>query len=222
MRIETRDGFVGIGEAAPLEPYDGVTLGETRLALEGFRQVLDGADELPGTEIMAACRRVSPLPQALAAIDLALWDIAGKREGRPVAALLSDEALARGGGQRDVGAARPRQAAGRAAAAVAAGFRCVKVKVGIDDDLARVAAVREAGGPDLAIRLDANGTWTVDEAVRGALGARAAGHRAGRGTGRRDRGAARAARDLPGPDRDGRDRRRSSARSGRAPRTRSA
>ena len=42
---------------------------------------------------MAACRRVSPLPQALAAIDLALWDIAGKRDGKPVAALLSDQAL---------------------------------------------------------------------------------------------------------------------------------
>ncbi len=38
-----------------------------------------------------ACRQVEDLPQALAALDLALWDRAGRREGRPVSALLSDD-----------------------------------------------------------------------------------------------------------------------------------
>jgi L-alanine-DL-glutamate epimerase-like enolase superfamily enzyme len=46
-----------------------------------------------------------------------------------------------------------------------AGFRCVKLKVGRGDDFERVAAVREAAGPDMAIRIDANGAWTVEEAV---------------------------------------------------------
>ena len=57
-------------------------------------------------------------------------------------------------------------AATQAAAAVAAGFKCLKVKVGIGDDAGRVAAVRAAAGPEIALRLDANGAWSVEEAVR--------------------------------------------------------
>jgi L-alanine-DL-glutamate epimerase-like enolase superfamily enzyme len=41
----------------------------------------------------------------------------------------------------------------------------VKAKVGIGDDAGRLAAVRAVLGPDIAIRLDANGVWSVDEAV---------------------------------------------------------
>jgi O-succinylbenzoate synthase len=52
------------------------------------------------------------------------------------------------------------------AIAARAGCSSVKVKVAEGDDDARVAAVREAVGPDGRIRLDANGAWTVDEAVR--------------------------------------------------------
>ena len=45
------------------------------------------------------------------------------------------------------------------------GLRCVKVKVGVGDDAGRVAAVRAAAGPEMELRLDANGAWEVDEAV---------------------------------------------------------
>ena len=57
-------------------------------------------------------------------------------------------------------------AAAAAAAAAGAGFRCVKLKVGIGDDAGRVAAVRSAVGDGLAIRVDANGAWeTIEEAL---------------------------------------------------------
>jgi O-succinylbenzoate synthase len=53
-----------------------------------------------------------------------------------------------------------------AAAAAAAGFGTLKVKVGQDnDDEARVSAVRAAVGPGVHLRLDANGAWGVEEAV---------------------------------------------------------
>ena len=47
----------------------------------------------------------------------------------------------------------------------AIGIRHVKVKVGFDDDVARVTAVREALGADVSLRLDANGAWTFERAV---------------------------------------------------------
>ncbi len=52
-----------------------------------------------------------------------------------------------------------------AARAVADGFGCIKLKVGVGDDAGRVAAARAAAGPQVALRLDANGAWDVEQAV---------------------------------------------------------
>ena len=96
---------------------------------------------------------------------MALWDRAGRRTGRPVARLLADSVLDAVSVNATIGAEDRAGAAARAAAAREAGFRCVKLKVGIGDDAGRVAAVRAALGPGGELRLDANGAWQVDEAV---------------------------------------------------------
>ncbi len=164
--IEGADGVPGRGEAAPLEAYDGVSSQRTLAALESYKEVLEGSDELEGGALLDACREANDLPQALAAVDLALWDRAGRRAGKPVAELLSDDVLAHVPVNATIGAEDRAGAAASAAAARSVGFRCVKLKVGVGDDAGRVAAVRAALGPEVALRLDANGAWTVDEAVR--------------------------------------------------------
>lgn len=164
--IEGSDGVPGRGEAAPLEAYDGVSLQRARAALEAYRAVLCDGDGLDGGQLLDACRKADDLPQALAAVDLALWDRAGRRAGVPIAALLAESALDEIAVNATIGACDRAGAAAGAAAARAAGFVCVKLKVGLGDDAGRVAAVRAALGPDPLLRLDANGAWTVDEAVR--------------------------------------------------------
>ena len=62
--------------------------------------------------------------------------------------------------------ATDRAGAAACAEAARAGFPCVKLKVGVGDDAGRVAAARAAGGPQLELRLDANGAWEVEEASR--------------------------------------------------------
>ena len=47
----------------------------------------------------------------------------------------------------------------------ARGFGTFKLKVGAGDDVAQVRAVREALGPEAKLRLDANGAWSVAEAL---------------------------------------------------------
>jgi L-alanine-DL-glutamate epimerase-like enolase superfamily enzyme len=160
------DGVTGRGEAAPLEPYDGVSLDACRAALDAYAEVLAPRDYASGGQLLDACRAAADLPQALAAVDLALWDRAGRRSGTPVAALLYDEPLARVPVNATIDALDRAGAATAAARAAAAGYPCVKVKVGAGDDAGRVAAVRSAAGPEIALRLDANGAWSVDEAVR--------------------------------------------------------
>jgi L-alanine-DL-glutamate epimerase-like enolase superfamily enzyme len=166
LHIEGADGVAGRGEAAPLEPYDGVSTDRARAALEAYRPLLEDGDAREGVGLLDACRAADDLPQALAAVDLALWDRAGRHAGRPIAALLTDEPLDAVTVNATVGAADRAGASAAAAAARAAGFGCVKLKVGTGDDAGRVAAVRAALGPGVDLRLDANGAWTVDEAVR--------------------------------------------------------
>jgi len=156
------DDLIGLGEAAPLEPYDGVPLAAVRAALDAYGRV---AGEHAEDELLAACAAERDLPQALAAVDLALWDLAGKRAGRSVAELISVEAARSIPVNATIGAEDRAGAAAAAAAAAQAEFDTIKLKVGVGDDAGRLAAVRAAVGPRVAIRVDANGAWDIEEAV---------------------------------------------------------
>lgn len=165
VELEDDDGMVGYGEAAPLEPYDGVSLERCREALESCRRTLRGVTNGSGATALERCRTVTDLPHALAAVDLALWDRASRREQRSVASMLTEEPANWVPVNATIGAQDPADAAESAREAADAGFETVKVKVGLDDDEERVRAVREAIGPDVALRLDANGAWSTGEAL---------------------------------------------------------
>ncbi|HEV3320059.1 MAG TPA: mandelate racemase/muconate lactonizing enzyme family protein [Solirubrobacteraceae bacterium] len=166
VTLADEEGPTGYGEAAPLEQYDGVSVTRVENALERYRDALGNTQGMSGVQIVEACRREDDLPQALAAIDMALWDRAGRRANKPVANLLTDDPTGEVSVNATIGATDRRGAAEQAQAAAEAGYGCIKVKVGTGDDAARVAAVRAAAGAEIALRLDANGAWTVEEAVR--------------------------------------------------------
>jgi L-alanine-DL-glutamate epimerase-like enolase superfamily enzyme len=157
LTLTGADGYRGEGEAVALE----VSLDEVRTAIEGCRSLLQSSDGADHAELIARC----PLPQARAAIDLALWDLAGRRAGQPVWRLIGSSAAEPVEVNATVASADRAGASSAAGAARAMGFRCVKVKVGLGDDAGRLAAVRAAAGPEMAIRIDANGAWSPDEAV---------------------------------------------------------
>jgi L-alanine-DL-glutamate epimerase-like enolase superfamily enzyme len=164
VTLQGPDGQLGYGEAAPFGSYDGVSIRDVEATLEACRPVLARADGAPREDTLARCGEVALLPQALAAIDLALWDLEARRAGEPV--------------WRRLGAADPPPvvvnatiaaedragAASEATAARVAGFGTVKVKVAVGDDAGRLAAVRACAGAQMAIRIDANGAWSPAEA----------------------------------------------------------
>jgi L-Ala-D/L-Glu epimerase len=141
LRLESPDGTVGFGEAAPFEPYDGVPIERAIATLSG------GAGRRP--------------PHARAAEEIARLDLEARQEGRPLAEPAKD-ALAV---NLTLGAGPPDEVAARARAGLRDGYACFKLKVGLPDDADRVAAARTAVGPWPAVRVDANGSWSVDEAV---------------------------------------------------------
>ncbi len=158
LRVRGEDGVEGVGEAAPLEAYDGVSFAGCRAGLERAAVALEQG-------MGSAAAREAGTGPGMAAVDVALLDLRARREGVPAWNLFADRALAEIEVNATIGAEDRASAAAAAVDARDAGFSCVKVKAGTGDDPGRVAAVRAAAGPDMRIRLDANGAWTVGEAV---------------------------------------------------------
>lgn len=109
---------------------------------------------------------------ALSGIDIALWDIKGKHFDVPVSMLLGGrfrsviQAYATGG-FRPVGANHADSVAAELKGYVEEGFKAFKIKIGFghDDDLAAIAAAREAIGADRRLMIDANHGYDAIEAV---------------------------------------------------------
>ena len=109
---------------------------------------------------------------AISALDIALWDLRGKRTGQPL------WKMAGGTGQTckaycggiDLGFELPKLLAS-VQGYLDRGFNGVKIKIGkptLEEDLARIAAVRELIGPDTVFMVDANYSMSVDQAIAAA------------------------------------------------------
>jgi o-succinylbenzoate synthase len=170
LALEDAHGRAGAGEARPLAGFGGEGV---RAAGEALARVARALVAAGPAELGALLDRVDALapaaPAARAAADAALHDLFARAQGLPVAALLACAP------RREIPVAAllageaPDALARQARAAVAAGFRTLKLKLGgraLARDLERTAAVREAAGPEVALRLDANAAWSEARALR--------------------------------------------------------
>jgi len=166
VRIETRGGLVGWGEA-----FGHGCIPATKAALDTLvAPWLLGRDatDIGGighglAQAMHLFGRNGPLTYAMAGVDTALWDIAGKRAGLPLHDLL-------GGAQRRSVPAyasllrygAPDATARNAEAAAAEGYAAIKLH---EVDVPCVRAARDALGPDAVLMDDVNCPWTPSEAL---------------------------------------------------------
>lgn len=175
LKLADDDGRVGLGEASVTCIWSGETqAGVLALFEQEIKPLVIGADPFDSEWIMRRLdRAVHANSFAKAAVEMALLDLQGKTLGVPVYKLLGGrDAEAAACGVRlkfVVGAVAPALAAERAARMTEHGWTCIKVKVGRDphprSDVERLRAVREAIGPDVMLIVDANGGYTVEQAV---------------------------------------------------------
>jgi L-Ala-D/L-Glu epimerase len=178
VRLETTDGTTGWGEGTPDPHVTGETFGGVLAALREMAPALLGREALDRSGAMRAVEtRIGPgqAPTAKAALDIALHDLCGRLCGLPLWALLGGRAREQLTISRVVSLKTPEAMAADALRHVESGFRMVKLKVGVADDvrsdIRRVAAVREAVGDDVHIKIDVNQGWrTAGVAIQGARG----------------------------------------------------
>lgn len=108
-----------------------------------------------------------PVWQAISAIDIALWDLAGRAADVPVSVLLSDGAPARGAVPAYASGVGPTDVQLLCERALADGFRAVKTKVGFggERDAATLSEARSALGADHRLFADANQAWAIEDAI---------------------------------------------------------
>jgi L-alanine-DL-glutamate epimerase-like enolase superfamily enzyme len=160
-------GETGYGAAAPARRY-----GETAATVQAILpELLEAAEAVGDPHARRAigdrmATVVEGNPAAKAAVDVALWDLAGKLLDEPVYRLFGCSAD-EGGPPTSftIGIDGTDVMADRAREAVAAGYPVLKLKLGTDRDTEIVSAVREAA-PEATLRVDANEAWTPMEAVR--------------------------------------------------------
>lgn len=168
IKIETDEGIYGYGEGAPGVLITGENLAGTVDSIQYFEKLLIGTDPIDIEKVHGILDKAAAhAPCGKTAIDIACYDILGKKAGLPVYQLL--------GGYSNtietdvtVGIQVPEVMAEKAAAHVSKGFDTIKTKVGtgLRDDVARIKAIRKAVGPEVKIRIDANQAWSAKEALQ--------------------------------------------------------
>jgi L-alanine-DL-glutamate epimerase-like enolase superfamily enzyme len=163
------DGLEGLGETAALSLRGGPDLNAIAEQLERLcRPALEEGPIDPARlwSAIARCRNRGVSAEALAAIDIALHDLAARAEGMPVWRFLGVERARPVPCNATLPAANPTRLRALALEWAAEGFATFKLKVGVPGDVTQVTTVRDALGPEAKIRIDANAAWTVDEASR--------------------------------------------------------
>lgn len=168
VTLHTDEGLTGYGESICLHEFiqpvlektiAPLVIGEDPHNVERLQRKMEGAGFYHHKRAAVA---------ALAAVEIAMWDLVGKAAGQPLYKLW-------GGGFRKLiptiaylHARPPAELAEEAAGFVANGWTTIKVKIGIDpeNDIEALTAVREAIGPRVKLRGDVNGAWTPGTARR--------------------------------------------------------
>jgi o-succinylbenzoate synthase len=172
VQLVDEEGRVGQGEAMPLPEFGTEPLDTCEQVIRSRLQVLRDQvldDSLDTVEAAVVVSRWPEAPAAAHAVELALLDLLAQQRGIPLCQLLSSTARSEIQVNALLTAEGPRELSEQARQAVAEGYRTLKLKVAgrpLEEDVARVQAVREAAGPEVKIRVDANGGWSEQEAFQ--------------------------------------------------------
>jgi L-alanine-DL-glutamate epimerase-like enolase superfamily enzyme len=167
IRVHTQNGFYGVGECSAFPVIVGETQDTCMAMAREFARLWKNQDAL---DIPARLQQLHGFTAGnstiKSAFDMALYDIVAKQAGVPLYKLL--------GGKKQtvetditIGIGRPEDMAQKALQFKADGAHVLKVKLGknAQEDVDRIRLIREAVGPAMQIRIDANQGWTFDEAA---------------------------------------------------------
>ncbi len=173
---EDDSGHVGLGEVAPLPAWGTETFEAAGAALSALSFDLASVEtQDPQAWLGAAGLSRESTPATAAGVELACLDLLARRRGLSLASLLAQKPSGTGVPLERVPlnalltSREPDELVAEARRRLAEGYKTLKLKVGVGAiarDVSRVRALREAVGPDVGLRADANAAWDRDDAVK--------------------------------------------------------
>jgi o-succinylbenzoate synthase len=172
VEVTTGQGISGIGEIAPLPAFAGGSLEDAYALLPTLAERLRHKALHEALDLIAAEKIYPKTASTFCGLEIALLDALGKAEACGISTLLSPSDSAPRTGvpvNAVIGTGATQAAIAAALDAKMNGFSCIKLKVGlglsVSDEIERVASLRDAIGPAMHLRLDANEAWQLDEAI---------------------------------------------------------
>jgi L-Ala-D/L-Glu epimerase len=168
VRIRTSNGITGFGECSPYTSINGESIDTCFIVGQYFAKVLVGKDALKIKSCLKEIDKVIYGNNSIkSAFDMALYDIAAQDAAVPLYKFLkgkNDKTITT---DMTVGLADKDKMAADAKRFMAEGFPAIKVKLGesMEKDVERIAAIRDAVGKDIPLRIDANQGWKVKTAI---------------------------------------------------------
>jgi len=162
IKVHTDVGLIGLGEASPDPEVTGETQASVIEALQMTPAFLVGMDPFNIEEAINACLETIPsFPAAMAAIDMALYDLMGKALNQPVYQLLGGKSRPGIGVYPVIQMDEPQVMAATSRQFTQMGVQTLKVKLGSDPavDLLRLQSIHHAVGGEIKLRLDINQGW---------------------------------------------------------------
>ncbi|RUL52083.1 MULTISPECIES: mandelate racemase/muconate lactonizing enzyme family protein [Lysinibacillus] len=163
VKLTTECGLVGWGESVPDEHITGETPESTYAMLKNtLAPKLIGQNPMEFEKIHELMdKTVHRAPAAKAALDIACFDVVGKKLGVPVYQLLGGRYHEKFPVTHVLSIDEPEKMADEAEEKLEEGYRSFKMKVGLDvsGDVKRIKAVRARVGEEIAIRVDVNQGW---------------------------------------------------------------
>jgi L-alanine-DL-glutamate epimerase-like enolase superfamily enzyme len=162
LKVHTDDGLLGLGEASPDPEVTGETQASVLAALQQAASLLVGHDPFDIEHIIAACCETIPsFPAAIAAIDMALYDLMGQALNVPAYRLLGGKSRSGMGLYPVIPMNDPQTMADMSRKFVDMGADILKIKLGSDPDtdLLRLKSIHNAVGSLVKFRLDVNQGW---------------------------------------------------------------
>lgn len=167
IKIHTDSGLTGLGECSAFPMIAGETMQTCFIMAREFAAIIKGKDPLQIDDRLDEIQAFAAFNATIkSAFDMALFDLAAKEKHLPLYQFL-------GGSPRPIetdltiGIGSPEWMAARARDFVEKGVSIIKIKLGKEpvEDIRRIELIRQAAGPNIRLRIDANQGWSFDGAV---------------------------------------------------------
>jgi len=167
IRVHTTQGLTGHGECSAFPMIVGETQNTCFEMAKDFASIWKGKDASDIEQRMQELHAFTAFNSTIkSAFDMALYDLAAQQARQPLYQFL-------GGSKKTIetdltiGISSPAAMAEQAMDFVRRGVRIIKIKLGknAQEDVERVKSIREAAGPEILLRIDANQGWDYEDAL---------------------------------------------------------